>query len=194
MRDRAAELALHLFDDRTLTSPSVGAPLPSNMPIPSAVLSPSAIYAAFMVDTAADPAAPRLASWPSGIGFLAAAAAFAEAYIELISLTPSGALGFRAVHTAITRTPVATRPVSYDALGLVRAAVRDACIFYPTHVWCLQRSAAVVRMLRRRGLNAQLVIGFLPAPLECHAWVELNNSVVWDARPALAHFRVLDRI
>jgi hypothetical protein len=55
-----------------------------------------------------------------------------------------------------------------------------ACIFYPKRVLCLQRSAATVLLLRRRGIQAQLVIGAQMRPFRSHAWVEVNGAVVND--------------
>jgi len=48
-------------------------------------------------------------------------------------------------------------------------------------------------MLRRRGVNATLVIGYRSLPISCHAWVEHDGTVVWDSRSDLPSFHVLDR-
>lgn len=137
---------------------------------------------------------PRLAPWPHDIPLLTRVVTFIGAFAELIWLDLCGAIGFRALHATVTRVPVATGSTHYDALTLVRVAVRDACVFYIKPVHCLQRSAAVTRMLRRRGIPATLVIGYQPTPVEGHAWVELNGTVVWDWTFKLPHFRILDRL
>jgi hypothetical protein len=71
--------------------------------------------------------------------------------------------------------------------------MRTACLYYFKPAMCLQRSAVVTRLLRRRGIAAQLVIGCLPAPIASHAWVEVAGQVVSDHRPGLEHYRVIDR-
>jgi hypothetical protein len=120
--------------------------------------------------------------------------AFIEAWLALLCLDLRRLQGFRAIRIAVAKTPTAARRTNYDALTLVRVAMRDASIFYFRPVQCLQRSAAVTRMLRRRGIDAQLVIGYCPAPFDGHAWVEVDTEVVWDAKPTLRHFYVLDRL
>lgn len=61
-------------------------------------------------------------------------------------------------------------------------AICDAVLFATCLHWkpvlCLQRSACMVRMLRKNGLCARLVIGYRPSPLFCHAWVEVEGRVV----------------
>jgi hypothetical protein len=137
---------------------------------------------------------PRLAPWPTNVSLATKGAAFVGAVTELVWLDLCGVFGFRAVHSAVARLPVTSRSVSYDALTLVRVAVRDACVFYLKPVQCLQRSAAVTRMLRRRGVDARLVIGYQPMPVQGHAWVEVDGNIVWDRLPTIAYFRVLDRV
>ena len=139
-------------------------------------------------------ASPRLKPWPTDAPLLTRIIALLSAFGELVWLDLCGYIGFRAVISTVARTPLAARSVSYDALALVRVAVRDACLYYVKPVHCLQRSAAVTRLLRRRGIPAQLVIGYQPMPVHGHAWVELHGKVVWDHLSQLPFFRVLDRI
>jgi Transglutaminase-like superfamily len=138
--------------------------------------------------------APRLAPWPKDIPFLVRGYAFVEALLTLLWLDVLGLLGFRKAHAVVAGRPVSSPDVSYDALHLVRIAVRDATVFYFKPVHCLQRSATVTRMLRSRGLAASLVIGYLPAPIRGHAWVELNKQIVWDNYSSVGYAHVLDRI
>jgi hypothetical protein len=72
-------------------------------------------------------------------------------------------------------------------------AVTTACILYPRSSRCLQRSAVVTRLLRRRGVTAELVIGCHPSPLRAHAWVEVAGKVVSDDTPYVRYMQVLDR-
>jgi hypothetical protein len=141
-----------------------------------------------------DYVSPRLTPWPKSVPLLTRVAAFIGAYAELLWLDLCGRQGFRVLHRTIASRGLAASPASYDVLTLVRVAVRDACVFYAKPVYCLQGSAAVTRMLRRRGVPAQLVIGCQAAPVELHAWVELDGKVVWQEMSRLRFFRVIDRI
>lgn len=114
--------------------------------------------------------------------------------MELLLIDVCGALGFRIIRRIVGCVPIARSQYGYDALAIVRVAVRDACVFYVKPVQCLQRSAVVARMLRRRGLAAQLVIGYQSMPVKWHAWVELDGRVVWDRLSGLEHYRAVDRI
>jgi hypothetical protein len=117
-----------------------------------------------------------------------------EALAELAWLDLCGLISFRALYASVSDLPVASRPGANDDLTLIRVAVRDTCIFYFKPVLCLQRSAAVTRMLRRRGVRATLVIGYQPTPIYGHAWVEVADSVVWDSKPDLSTYSVLTRL
>ena len=60
-------------------------------------------------------------------------------------------------------------------------AVLLATCFYWKPVLCLQRAVCTVRLLRRYGIRAQLVIGYRPSPFFSHAWVEVNGRVVYGS-------------
>ena len=60
-------------------------------------------------------------------------------------------------------------------------AVLLATCFYFKPVLCLQRAVCTVRLLRKHGVNARLVIGFRPSPFFSHAWVEVNGRVVYGS-------------
>jgi hypothetical protein len=75
------------------------------------------------------------------------------------------------------RTEGETRPTG---LRLGRAVVRTLSLL-PTDSRCLMRSLVLVRLLARRGIEAQLILGVSSAErFQAHAWVEL------DGRPVLA--------
>jgi hypothetical protein len=59
-------------------------------------------------------------------------------------------------------------------------AIDIACVFYPKHVLCLQRTVVTVLLLRRYGWNAEMVVGAQMMPFRSHAWPELNGTVVGD--------------
>jgi Transglutaminase-like superfamily len=60
-------------------------------------------------------------------------------------------------------------------------AVLLATCFYWKPVLCLQRAVCTVRLLRRHGIHARLVIGYRPSPFFSHAWVEVNGRVVYGS-------------
>jgi len=60
-------------------------------------------------------------------------------------------------------------------------AVLLATCFYWKPVLCLQRAVCTVRVLRRYGIVARLVIGYRPAPFFSHAWVEVDGRVVYGS-------------
>jgi Transglutaminase-like superfamily len=124
-------------------------------------------------------------------------------YVDLVSL-----FGFKAVRQLVSRNGAAHRsepriaPSSSSAqypstvtndVADVERAVRAACMIYFKGTRCLQRAAVVTCMLRRRGIPAELVIGYQALPLRSHAWVEVDQQVVSDYMDGLNHFRVIDR-
>ena len=60
-------------------------------------------------------------------------------------------------------------------------AVLLATCFYWKPVLCLQRAVCTVRLLRRHGIHARLVIGYRPSPFFSHAWVEVDGRVVYGS-------------
>jgi hypothetical protein len=72
-------------------------------------------------------------------------------------------------------------------------AMNLACIFYWKTVLCLQRSAAVVLLLRRYGWSAEFVTGCNLGTFEDHAWAELNGQVVNDRPYVREMYQILDR-
>ena len=72
-------------------------------------------------------------------------------------------------------------------------AVDYACVFYFKRVLCLQRSAATTLLLRRYGLEAELVIGAKLLPFRSHAWVELGGQVINDRPYMHSIYQVLER-
>lgn len=119
----------------------------------------------------------------------------ARAFGELIYIEMIGLRGFQAVKRCVSRIkPSQTRePVPAAAIAPVVDAMETASAFYPKKPPCLQRSAVVTRMLRRRGVEAEMVIGCHLPPLQAHAWVEVGGKVVSDYQSGLEYYRVLDR-
>ena len=100
--------------------------------------------------------------------------------------------GFAAVHRTIAGLRLGFYTKS-DHVDVICRAVDIACVFYFKEVLCLQRSAAVVRLLRKRGINAQLVTGVQQWPFSAHAWAEVAGRVVNDKPHVVAAFAIIDR-
>lgn len=100
--------------------------------------------------------------------------------------------GFGRIHRQLERQGVSNRHrgVSSEALC---AAVDLAACFYVKRVYCLQRSAVAVRMLRQRGIAASLVIAYRPSPFFSHAWAEVAGKIVNDSTPYSEQLTVLYR-
>lgn len=86
----------------------------------------------------------------------------------------------------LRRQSIAARPINRESGSreLERAicdAVLLATCFYWKPVLCLQRAVCTVRLLRRRGIVARLVIGYRPSPFFSHAWVEVDGRVVYGS-------------
>jgi len=72
-------------------------------------------------------------------------------------------------------------------------AIDVAAALYFKNVLCLQRSAATVRLLRKYGFHAEMVIGVQQLPFLAHAWVEAAGRIVND-KPYMAEiYSVLAR-
>ena len=118
-----------------------------------------------------------------------------RAFKELIFyeiLTKMG--GFKRVRTYVKRTsrkPLDTPP---EMVKRVVDAVDIASVFYHKRVMCLHRSFAAVRMLRRSGVGAELIIASRPLPFMSHAWVEVDNQIVNDKPGYKRKLHVLERI
>jgi hypothetical protein len=100
--------------------------------------------------------------------------------------------GFKALsrRTGLLRAVSDASPdLEQRVLGMIGAVIA----FYWKPVHCLQRSVVTVRILRHYGIDAQVVIGCRVAPVECHAWVEVNGRVVNDAAGYPQKLRILER-
>jgi hypothetical protein len=68
-----------------------------------------------------------------------------------------------------------------------------ACVFYPKHVLCLQRSAVTTCLLRDCGVPAKMVMGAQKVPFKAHAWTEVNCSAVNERRNVQKVYAVWER-
>ena len=100
--------------------------------------------------------------------------------------------GFSSVYQAVRNSGVRQFSQIKNYSEVCRA-VDIACVLYFKEVPCLQRSAAVVRLLRKRGVHAELVIGVQQWPFRAHAWAEIGGQVVNDKPHVIGDFVVIDR-
>jgi hypothetical protein len=101
--------------------------------------------------------------------------------------------GFPRIH-ALARRFRLTRRRSRHSVEQLCQAVAEACVWYPKRAFCLQRSWVTSRLLRRHGVQSQVVIGYRPAPIDSHAWVEVDGQVVNDRPQYQKFYQVLDRL
>ena len=76
----------------------------------------------------------------------------------------------------------------------VRAMVDRAQMYYPKKAMCMQRTAVVTCLLRRRGVPAEMVLGAQEYPTKGHAWAEVSGVVVNDNPTVNTRYRELRRI
>ena len=90
-------------------------------------------------------------------------------------------LGSGRILSQLRRQTISTRPVNAELERTICDAVLLATCFYWKPVLCLQRAVCTVRLLRRNGIHARLVIGYRPSPFFSHAWVEVDGRVVYGS-------------
>jgi hypothetical protein len=99
-----------------------------------------------------------------------------------------------AIHRRIRQVAVGRRPPAVaDVDARVAHAICTVCMWYPRHVKCLQRAAAMTELMRRCGVPAELVIGAAEHPLEFHAWVEVDGRAVAEKHDTQSTYSVLER-
>ena len=97
-------------------------------------------------------------------------------YEVVLSLRGSGR-----ILSQLRRQSVSIESSSTDLEKTICDAVLLATCFYWKPVLCLQRAVCTVRLLRRHGIHARLVIGYRPSPFFSHAWVEVDGRVVYGS-------------
>lgn len=133
----------------------------------------------------------RLSGFERGIVLQAAAGL-------LISWLAVRLLGFRVCKSVFEkpldgRNSWNSKPGEADALGMAPRiahleAVTATNLFFRTS--CLEQSLVLCRMLRHRGMNADLRIGARKEAnrFEAHAWVELDGTVLDGGGAERLHF------
>ena len=97
-------------------------------------------------------------------------------YEMVLSLMGSGR-----ILSQLKRQAITPRAASAELEKAICDAVLLATCFYWKPVLCLQRAVCTVRLLRRYGIYARLVIGYRPSPFFSHAWVEVDGRVVYGS-------------
>lgn len=100
----------------------------------------------------------------------------------------------RGVYDAVRRAALRARRAGPGKVAQLCRAMERAASLYVKRAWCLQRSAAWVRLLRRHGAPAELVLGVRTFPFAAHAWVELDGYVVGDSFDKVRQYLVIDRL
>jgi transglutaminase superfamily protein len=97
---------------------------------------------------------------------------------------------FRRLHRIVTSWTTTSKRKSPDTVERVTHAVDVACSWYPKRVFCLQRAAVSVCLLRSCGVHAQLTLGARKLPFNAHAWVEVDGCAVNESRDVKRIFGV----
>jgi hypothetical protein len=97
-------------------------------------------------------------------------------YEVIVSLRGSGR-----ILSELKRQSIRANAAGAELEKAICDAVLLATCFYWKPVLCLQRAVCTVRLLRRHGIYARLVIGYRPSPFFSHAWVEVNGRVVYGS-------------
>jgi len=100
-------------------------------------------------------------------------------------------LGSGHILSQLKRQSIAAKPASRELEQAICDAVLLATCFYWKPVLCLQRSVCTVRLLRRHGIVARLVIGYRPSPFFSHAWVEVDGRVAYGSPAYQKRLRLL---
>jgi hypothetical protein len=102
--------------------------------------------------------------------------------------------GFKSLIRAVKRRQTTEpRTTDREICRRVRAMVDRAQMYYPKKAMCLQHSAVVTWLLRRRGVPAEMVLAACDYLPEAHAWVEVDRDVVNDSANVKESYRELYR-
>jgi len=103
--------------------------------------------------------------------------------------------GFQYLIQKVERWPTAkARSTDREICRRVRAAVDRAQMYYPKKAMCLQHSAVVTCLLRRRGVPAEMVLAAQEFPPKAHAWAEVAGQVVNDKNSVKSEYLILRRL
>ena len=103
--------------------------------------------------------------------------------------------GFNSVINKVEHWPI-TEPRTTDlqTCRRVRAMVDRAQMYYPKKAMCLQHTAVLTCLLRRRGVPAEMILAAQEFPPRGHAWAEVEGQIINDVQSIKNSHRVLRRI
>ena len=103
--------------------------------------------------------------------------------------------GFQRLIRKVEHWPTASSSTpDREVCRRVRGMVDRAQMYYPKKAMCLQHSAVVTCLLRRRGVPAEMVLAARNFPPKAHAWAEVAGEVVNDNSSVTSEYRVLRRL
>ena len=103
--------------------------------------------------------------------------------------------GFQSLIKKVEHWPTAEpHTTDREICRRVRSMVDRAQMYYPKKAMCLQHSAVVTCLLRRRGVPAQMVLAAREFPAKAHAWAEVMDQVVSDSPSVKTRYRELRRL
>jgi hypothetical protein len=103
--------------------------------------------------------------------------------------------GFQSLIKRVEHYPTAQpRTTDREICRRVRAMVDRAQMYYPKKAMCLQHSAVVTCLLRRRGVPAEMVLAAQEFPVRVHAWAEVEDKVVNDFQSVRTKHREMRRL
>ncbi len=103
--------------------------------------------------------------------------------------------GFQRLIRRVEHWPISSpRMPNRDICRRVRGMVDRAQMYYPKKAMCLQHSAVVTCLLRRRGVPAEMVLAAQSFPPKAHAWTEVAGEVVSDSPAVKTKYRELRRL
>lgn len=102
--------------------------------------------------------------------------------------------GFPRIRSLVKKTRAKNKPTNNETIKRICNAVDIASCFYLKQVRCMHRSFVAVRLLRKAGVKADLVIASRPVPFVSHAWVEVNEHVVNDKQGYKRRLTEMERI
>jgi len=103
--------------------------------------------------------------------------------------------GFQSLIEKVEHWPTAEpHTTDLETCRRVRAMVDRAQMYYPKKAMCLQHSAVVTCLLRRRGVPAVMILAAQPFPPKAHAWVEVDGVVVNDFTAVQSTYQVMRRV
>lgn len=103
--------------------------------------------------------------------------------------------GFQTLIKKVESWPTSEpRTTNREVCRRVRGTVDRAQMYYPKKAMCLQHSAVITCLLRRRGVPAEMVLAAQEFPPKAHAWAEVLNEVISDSPTVKLKYRELRRL